>query len=196
MGSSGRDNTARARIRDYLLQRGPIIDSSGRATALLKDAIGYKGSSVAFIQLVAAMSKEGEIVREIRGKRTYKISGVGSAGAPVEDPNALVSAYGSTTAAIDYDSLARALLRQLATQYAAAGTPASDVEALRTERDLLIAERDAYALRLQLARRQLSALTGSDVDGHSLPDEVVPQAKALLAQLAREWGVVSDEQAV
>src|ERR1700744_6463184 len=70
-----RDRTARSRIRNYLAERGPIVDPSGRATAVLKDAIGYQGSSVAFIQLVTAMDKSAEIEREIRGKRTYRISG-------------------------------------------------------------------------------------------------------------------------
>src|ERR1700679_816497 len=70
-----RDRTARSRIRNYLAEHGPIVDSSGRATAVLKDVIGYQGSAVAFIQLITAMDKSAEIEREIRGKRTYRISG-------------------------------------------------------------------------------------------------------------------------
>ena len=72
-----RDRTARTRIRQFLSTSGPIVDPSGYATGVLKDAIGYSGSSVAFIQLIAAMDRDGEIEREIRGKRTYKIEGIG-----------------------------------------------------------------------------------------------------------------------
>ena len=68
------DRTARARIRQYLATHGPVVDPSGYATGVLKDAIGYTGSSVAFIQLVTAMSKDQELSRSIRGKRTYRIS--------------------------------------------------------------------------------------------------------------------------
>lgn len=62
------------------------MDGSGHATGLLMKAVGYQGSSVAFIQLVAAMDRDGEISRDIRGKRTYRISSVGDSADP--DPGA------------------------------------------------------------------------------------------------------------
>jgi hypothetical protein len=88
MSSTVRDRTARSRIREHLARHGPIMDPSGRATSLLKDAIGYEGSPVAFIQLVTAMDKSSEIEREIRGKRTYRISGLGSGTSAAASPRA------------------------------------------------------------------------------------------------------------
>src|SRR6516165_5952584 len=72
MATAARDRSARSRIREYLTQHGPVEDPSGGATALLKDAVGYGGNDVAFIQLITAMDKAAEIHREIRGKRTFK----------------------------------------------------------------------------------------------------------------------------
>jgi hypothetical protein len=164
-----RDRTARTRIRQFLASSGPIVDPSGYATGVLKDAIGYSGSSVAFIQLIAAMDREGEIEREIRGKRTYKIEGVGvpptpSAGAvaPLAATGALASVVtpGQPTIELDYKLLAQALVRELlaataAAQGAGAGVTASD--------DRVEAERDEYARRLETARNQLDELLGQPI---------------------------------
>jgi hypothetical protein len=130
----------------------------------LKEAIEYDGTAVAFIQLIAAMDREGEIAREIRGKRTYRISlsrasaimpasphpvneeGVSVAGQPIE---------------IDYDRLARAVVREFflqAAQNGMAGTgPVGRLQA----------ERDEYALKLELARLRLGALLGDRVEDDS-----------------------------
>jgi hypothetical protein len=152
-----RDRTARTRIREYLRTRGPVDDPTGYATSALKEAIGYDGTAVAFIQLVAAMDREGEIAREIRGKRTYRIS-LGQAGAPVPDSPRPVPQQGVAAAdlpfVIDYDRLARAVVREFFLQAAqnamAGGGPAKRLQA----------ERDDYALKLEMARLRLSALLG------------------------------------
>ena len=174
MSSTLRDRTARSRVREYLSQHGSIQDPSGRATALLKDAVGYEGSAVAFIQLVAAMDKAGEIRREIRGKRTYGIAATESGAAPARhavrrDTTAQRDLAGSRLD-IDYDELARALLREVWSMAAAnspyattSPTANTSLDAVRTERDRLLAERDDYARRLQLARQQLSALIAGSV---------------------------------
>lgn len=159
MGSAVRDRGARARIREYLAVNGAVDDPSGRATAVLKEAVGYTGTDVGFIQLVAAMDQDGEIHREIRGKRTYRIA---SASAHV---------LGATAGAmeLDYDRLARALLREVARAIAADEVPSTrgrgetDTSDLVSERDRLKAERDEYAARLEVARRQMSAILGEHI---------------------------------
>lgn len=154
-----RDRTARTRIREYLRTHGPVDDPTGYATSALKEAIEYEGTAVAFIQLIAAMDREGEIAREIRGKRTYRIS-LGHASpllpaAPRQTPAEGLSALAQPIA-IDYDRLARALVREFflqTTQNAMAGNgPAGRLRA----------ERDEYALKLEMARLRLSALLGGD----------------------------------
>lgn len=132
----GRDRTARHRIRRHLATHGPLEDRQGLATKRLKEAIGYQGSPVAFIQLVAAMERDGEISRDIRGKRTYRID---TGERPV----------GPTTPAapvVDYDALARSIVRELA------AIPSSP------ETDRLVEERDLFALQLELARLKLVEL--------------------------------------
>ena len=56
------------------------------ASTQLAAAVGYPGSSVAFAQLLSGMERSGLIEREVRGKRTYRISlgsahAIGSGGA-------------------------------------------------------------------------------------------------------------------
>ncbi len=78
----------------------------------MKDSIEYTGTAVAFIQLVAAMDRDGEITRTVRGKRTYRIGGsdvTADPRAPVPAPGAAVTA---APIEIDYDRLARAMVRE------------------------------------------------------------------------------------
>ena len=75
------------------------------ASTKLAEAVGYPGSSVAFAQLLSGMERDGLIEREVRGKRTYRITlpegvaaaraataadrapaGTGPAGAGLADP--------------------------------------------------------------------------------------------------------------
>jgi len=51
-----------------------IVDPTGMASTRLAEAVGYPGSSVAFAQLLSGMERDGLITREVRGKRTYRIS--------------------------------------------------------------------------------------------------------------------------
>lgn len=44
------------------------------ASTRLAEAVGYPGSSVAFAQLLSGMERDGLIRREVRGKRTYRIT--------------------------------------------------------------------------------------------------------------------------
>lgn len=128
-----RDRTARMRVRQYLASSGPILDPSGLATAVLKQRIGYKGSSVAFIQLIAAMERDEEIVREIRGKRTYRIEAAPRTDAHPdpepdeiqEPPPAQAAKAPANTPQLDYDTLAKAIVTEF---WAAAtqGKPPAD----------------------------------------------------------------------
>jgi hypothetical protein len=51
-----------------------VTDETGMASTRLAEAVGYPGSSVAFAQLLSGMERDGLIVREVRGKRTYRIT--------------------------------------------------------------------------------------------------------------------------
>src|SRR6201999_4419372 len=64
----------REHVIGYLTEAGELFDSSGMASTKLAAAVGYPGSSVAFAQLLSGMERSGLIEREIRGKRTYRIS--------------------------------------------------------------------------------------------------------------------------
>jgi len=61
---------------------GEIADPTGMASTKLAEAVGYPGSSVAFAQLLSGMERDGLISREVRGKRTYRITLRGDAGRP------------------------------------------------------------------------------------------------------------------
>jgi hypothetical protein len=64
----------REHIVAYLAEIHELFDASGMASTRLATAVGYPGSSVAFAQLLSGMERAGLIEREVRGKRTYRIS--------------------------------------------------------------------------------------------------------------------------
>ena len=69
----------RDRVMSHLAASGEIRDATGMASTALAEAIGYPGSSVAFAQLLSGMERSGLIEREVRGKRTYRITAAGTA---------------------------------------------------------------------------------------------------------------------
>ena len=117
-----RDQTVRRRIVGYLTEHGPVVDASGRATSLLKDAVGYEGSDTGFTQLVSAMAKSGALLREVRGKRTYRISLSSSSQPGVIRSSDLQDLREDL---MDYDELAAALLARV-TRILAVPPDASD----------------------------------------------------------------------
>jgi hypothetical protein len=64
----------REHILAYLVEAGELFDQNGMASTQLAAAVGYPGSSVAFAQLLSGMERAGLIDREVRGKRTYRIT--------------------------------------------------------------------------------------------------------------------------
>ena len=64
----------RDRIVAHLADVAEIADSTGMASTRLAEVVGYPGSSVAFAQLLSGMERDGLIAREVRGKRTYRIT--------------------------------------------------------------------------------------------------------------------------
>jgi len=102
-------NSTRTQIAQYLAQHGPVDDPTGRATAKLRKAIGYENTEASFTQLIANMDRAGMLIREIKGKRTYRIlAGPDSPPLSVENPT-------DATEGIDmeYDKVASALLVQV-----------------------------------------------------------------------------------
>jgi hypothetical protein len=117
-----RDTTVRQRVIEYLANHGPVEDKGGRATSRLKEAVGYAGGDAGFIRIVSLMAESGEVLRDVRGKRTYRISASEEAvaSAPRRNPSPTASLGNgrgddqvlltSATGEFDYDELATALL--------------------------------------------------------------------------------------
>jgi hypothetical protein len=114
----------REHIVAYLTE-GEVYDKDGMASPRLAAAVGYPGSSIAFAQLLSGMERAGIIQREVRGKRTYRITlgdvdGFGpvprarAASAGAARPARPASSAGPAGGAdFDYDELARRLLVQV-----------------------------------------------------------------------------------
>jgi hypothetical protein len=143
----------REHIIAYLSEADELFDANGMASTQLAAAIGYPGSSVAFAQLLSGMERSGLIEREVRGKRTYRISlalahaagvgraargpsgvaGSGAAGIAGASAAGVVGGGAGPegrgdetgTADFDYDELARRLLVQVIRRLAAADPEAS-----------------------------------------------------------------------
>jgi len=176
-----RDQTVRRRIVEYLSEHGPVRDASGRATSLLKDAVGYEGSDTGFTQLVSAMAKSGALLREVRGKRTYRVS----LSPDGQSARRLVPSRSDGTAEadgglMDYDELAASLLARV-TRILSAPTDGSesaswarrrleqletkntalqrDVARAKADMESVILERDALRSQLDAALHNLELLT-------------------------------------
>jgi hypothetical protein len=91
------------------------------ASTRLSEAVGYPGSSVAFAQLLSGMERDGLINREVRGKRTYRITlsvppaarraaEAATAGTPDGVRPAVSVAFAG---GIDYDELADRVITRL-----------------------------------------------------------------------------------
>jgi len=146
----------REHIIAYLTGVNELYDANGMASTRLAAAVGYPGSSVAFAQLLSGMERSGLIEREVRGKRTYRISlgpvhALGTGG-PFRAPGVAMTpgtgavpetagVSGSTgfcgptgiesgigAAGFDYDELARRLLVQVVRRLAATEPEASPPE--------------------------------------------------------------------
>ena len=121
VGGRKRAVGTRDRVMAHLLMTGDVTDPSGLASTVLAEAVGYPGSSVAFAQLLSGMERSGLIKREVRGKRTYRITLVKAALAPARPEPALPrggnggarEAAPAGTEDFDYDELARRLLLQV-----------------------------------------------------------------------------------
>jgi hypothetical protein len=171
---------ARQQVASYLAMHGPIEDPSGGATAKLREALSYDGSEASFAQLISNMDRAGQLTREIKGKRTYRIGPVetGSSGTSDAETRPVVA---DENTSMDYDELAAALLVQVVqTLTKESTTPEGDgtwarrrIERLERrlgelERDLLAsraesktlaAERDQLRLQLEHSESNLTLLT-------------------------------------
>jgi hypothetical protein len=153
----------RDRIIAHLAAIGEIADPAGMASTRLAEAVGYPGSSVAFAQLLSGMERDGLISREVRGKRTYRITlaPAGSAKRPApgvglaDAARAAAANVGQSApmtlfpSGIDYDELARRLLVQVIRRLNAA--PADSDETLA----VLLAENTRLRAQVSELRQAL-----------------------------------------
>jgi hypothetical protein len=136
----------RDRIINHLAAVAEIADTTGMASTRLAEAVAYPGSSVAFAQLLSGMERDGLISREVRGKRTYRITlaakaaarlagagadairGAASVASGIHSDAVTAAAIAATSAdaamtvtagGLDYDELARRLLIQVIRRLAA-----------------------------------------------------------------------------
>lgn len=71
---TGKAVGTRDRVVGWLATNGDVADASGMASTVLARSIGYPGSSIAFAQLLSGMERSGLITRDVRGKRTYRVT--------------------------------------------------------------------------------------------------------------------------
>jgi hypothetical protein len=175
----------RDRVMSYLKAVGEVSDQGGLASTALAEAVGYPGSSLAFAQLLSAMERSGLIEREVRGRRTYRITPApaavvareadrparrGGTGVPKPgpepdadlglEPSADLGLEPDADLGLDYDELARRLLIEVLHRLAVApsgGDLAKTVASL--ERKLARVEAQQRALRAENSRlrEQLAA---------------------------------------
>ena len=105
----------------HLVAAGEISDETGMASTVLAREVGYPGTSIAFAQLLSGMERSGLIRREVRGKRTYRITvAPGSSTMLMTAGEQKLLSRPGTAAGLDYDELARRLLVQVVRELAVA----------------------------------------------------------------------------
>jgi hypothetical protein len=176
-----RITAGRQQVIDYLTSKGPVSDRSGRATALLKEAVGYTHGDAGFSQLISAMEKAGQITREVRGKRTYRIevTSEGATAAKIAPTVGLTTATATTLAAnpvgptltggdVDYDELAVALLAHTARVLAASQEPAETAGWARRRIEQLEARVDELQRDVARAKAEAQAVAEQrdEIRGH------------------------------
>lgn len=168
------DTTAKDRIREFLRAHGPVEDwKRGGATAILREAVGYQGGQGAFVSVLNGMGDE--VVRDTKGRRTYRISLNGHVPEPPPEPEAEVIDLRAPNGEVDYDELAAVLLqRTVRILMTDQGTPHAkrkiahleaqlselerQVARTRAERDEALAERDEARAHLEAASHNLELL--------------------------------------
>ena len=158
----------REHVVAFLTEAGELYDKDGLASTRLAAAVGYPGSSVAFAQLLSGMERSGLIVREVHGKRTYRITlgdveGFGPVSRALARPEP-VAAPAPLPGDFDYDELARRLLvqvvRRLATESGGDSRARLAEENIRLREQLRSAQRSLAQARDQSRRLPVS----SDLD--------------------------------
>lgn len=207
----------RDRIVTHLGTVTEITDSTGMASTKLAEAVGYPGSSVAFAQLLSGMERDGLIEREVRGKRTYRITlpgdraarahagtshggAVASRGAgPVDADLAVIDGQAVASAGssfeLDYDELARRLLIQVVRRLAAAPSDLEETVAglerelvtARTRHGTLTAENVRLREQLEQTRRDLDQARQRS-DKVAIADELDTSEVVVLEQLLASDG--------
>ena len=178
---------------DYLTEVGELRDGNGMASTQLAAAVGYPGSSVAFAQLLSGMERSGLIQREVRGKRTYRISlgPAQSARRPVATAGAAATrgaAAGAGPGGVDYDELARRLLVQAVRCMSETErpTPNEPSEPQATSTEELAEENVRLREQLRVAQRSL-ALAAERVRRLPITADLASNELVLLQRLLSPW---------
>ena len=168
----------REHIIAYLSETDELFDANGMASTQLAAAVGYPGSSVAFAQLLSGMERSGLIEREVRGKRTYRIS-LGPAHAA--GPGGAARVAGVASGASRVSGAGRVSGVDRASGAGVVGGGAGDLGDLRDEVGAVGFDYDELARRLlvQVVRRLAATDPEASPPDRSAPDRSAPDRSAL-----------------
>jgi hypothetical protein len=198
---------------EYLAQHGPVEDPAGKATSKLRESLSYDGSEASFTQLVANMDRAGQVTRDIKGKRTYRIEAIA--------PESGLVTPDSGDALMDYDQVASALLVQVVQALTKDNKSAEsdgswarrrierherriselehELSAARAETKSLTAERDQLRVQLEHSEGNLALLAERHPNGKPRDEQVSKllnnDERALLHQLRSSVVKVRPERA-
>ncbi len=166
----------RQQVVQYLAQHGPLEDPSGKATAKLREALGYEGSEANFTQLISNMDRAGQLRREVKGKRTYRIAGVEQASQAGTDQESIADSMDPEDTAMDYDAVAAALLVQVV-QTVTKGNQTKESDGSWARRRIERLER-----RIDELERELSAANAGSKTIGAERDRIAPATRAQRGQ--------------
>lgn len=183
-GWRGSDGRSRSEVVQYLRQHGDeVTDKSGLTVTHMREALG-KGRAIT--QLLADMEADGMISREVRGRRTFRITLVDDKGFADAQTRHLRSAPEPATddqlfdSNVDLDLLAESLLAIVVKK---ASQPATTVESTQGMRQLTNRLRSAETA-LDKATKQLRERSEELTATSARLSELEEQTRALENNLA------------
>jgi hypothetical protein len=178
----------REHIIAYLAQASELFDANGMASTQLAAAVGYPGSSVAFAQLLSGMERSGLIEREVRGKRTYRISLGSTQAVAVGSGSVAAEARGGARRASGAGAPASLAGAGAPASLAGAGAAASLAGAGAFDYDEL-----ARRLLVQVVRRLAVTDAGGEQEDPAVLKEMVTGLEQELASAWTRHGKLAEE---
>lgn len=175
--------TLREQISQYL-QTHEVVSDEGRATAKLAKALKLSGTALTSVSSVLrSMERDGEVKREIDGKRTYSIKWIATPSSNGQEP---APAAPTASEGEDYVKLGLGVLQAASRALTEVEELRATIKAQKDELEAVRGQLQAKELACAALERQVAeAKVTADRVAATLPTEVKRDVQKLLNKVKR-----------